>query len=478
MSGYQIYALLLTISSIGVPNAISKIISEKVSIKDRVNEKRIFLIAIMLFALIGFLGTLILFFGADIIANNILMIEKSALSIKVLSPAVFFVAVISVIRGYFNGIDKIQVTAFSQFIEQLLKSCLTIIFVEITDRISNRNTEIMAASANFATTIATFISLILIWRKYINISKKVTYGYEYKKERISRIIKNILLISVPITTSAILSSVGKNVDSITIVRILKNILGETEAINRYGIISSKVDVLVSLPLAFNIAISTALIPEISKLRIKNDFNGVIQKVNFSLSTSILIGVPCTVGMSFYALQIFELLFPKALAGSNLLKLASLSIIFSLLTQTMNGILQGIGKNNIPVIASIVGIIVKILCNIVLVPINGIYEKGAIIGNIISSISTFIIVLFIVMRNIKLDYKIITSFVKSICASIIMIIFSYKMYNILISMNINKNICTINSIIISVVIYGILIFYSEIYKNVKKLKSVANSGLQK
>ena len=138
MSGYQIYALLLTISSIGVPNAISKIISEKKSIKDTVNEKRILLISIMLFAIICFLGTIILFFGADIIANNILMIPKAKLSIKVLSPAVFFVSVASVFRGYFNGKDKIQITALSQFIEQLLKSILTIIFVEITDKISNK----------------------------------------------------------------------------------------------------------------------------------------------------------------------------------------------------------------------------------------------------------------------------------------------------------------------------------------------------
>lgn len=254
-------------------------------------------------------------------------------------------------------------------------------------------------------------------------------------------------------------------------RILKNILGEQEAINRYGIISSKVDVLVSLPLSFNIAISTALIPEISKLKIKNDLNGVIKKVNFSLSTSILIGIPCMIGMSFYSSQIFELLFPKALNGSNLLKIASYSIIFSLLTQTMNGILQGIGKNNIPVIASIIGIVVKIMCNILLVQVQGIYEKGAIIGNIVSSICTFIIVFFIVVKNIKIDYKIITVFIKAIFSSIIMIICSYKIYISLTNMNINKNICTINSIIISVVIYGILIFLQKFLKKTKNLKAL-------
>lgn len=474
MSGYQIYALLLTISSIGVPNAISKIISEKKSINDTINEKRIFLVAIMLFAVIGFLGTIILFLGANIIANSILLIPSAALSIKVLSPAVFFVAISSVIRGYFNGKDNIKLTAFSQFIEQLLKSVLTIIFVEITDKISNKNTEIMAASANFATTIATFISLIIISIKYMQLSKKYTIGYAYKKERILKIIKSILIISVPITTSAILSSIGKNIDSITIVRGLKKLLGEEEAINRYGILSSKVDVILSLPLAFNIAISTTLIPEISKLIIKNDLDGVVQKINFSLTISFLFGIPCAFGMYFYSEQIFELLFPRALAGSNLLKLSSVSIVFSLLTQTMNGILQGIGKNNVPVIASIIGIIIKILCNIILVPIQGIYEKGAVIGNILSSFSSFIIVFYVVMKNIKIDFSLIIIFLKTIFSSICMIFFSYKVYSILINMNINSRVCTINAIVVSVIIYLILLILTKIISKKEILKSIEKS----
>lgn len=467
MSGYQIYALLLTISSIGVPNAISKIISEKRSINDSINEKRIFYVSIMLFSFIGFLGTIILFSCAKIISNNILMIPAASLSIKVLSPAVFFVSITSVIRGYFNGRDNIQITAISQFIEQFLKSILTIIFVEITDKITNRNTEVMAAAANFATTIATCLSLILIFKEYVKLSKKITFGYEYKKERIVKIVKNILVISIPITISAILSSLGKNIDSITIVRSLKEILGEKEAINRYGILSSKVDVLVSLPLAFNIAISTAIIPEISKLKIKNNLDAVIQKIKFSLTISILIGIPCAVGMNVYSEQIFELLFPRALAGNELLKLSSISIIFSLLTQTINGILQGIGKNNTPVIASIIGILVKILCNIVLVPMEGIYEKGAVIGNVLSNIVSFIIVLYVLRKNIKIEFKLTLIFIKSIISSVFMIIISYKMYNFLVNININRNVCTLITLAISVIIYGILIILTKsFYKNEK------------
>lgn len=477
MSGYQIYALLLTISSIGVPNAISKIISEKRSIDDTINERRTFLIAIMLFSIIGFIGTIFLFFTSEFISNNILMIPDATLSIKVLSPAVFFVSINAVIRGYFNGRDKIQITAFSQFIEQFLKSIFTIAFVEIADKLTNQNTCIMAAAANFATTVATFISLILICNRYVSLSLKINVKFAYKKERILKIIKNILVISFPITISAILSSVGKNIDSVMIVRSLREILGEAEAIKKYGILSSKIDVLIALPLAFNAAISTSLVPEISKLKAKSNFDNIIKKVNFSLTLSFLIGVPFAFGISFYSKQIFELLFPNALDGSELLKLSSISVVFLLLTQTINGILQGIGKNNIPVIASCFGIATKILCNLFLVPISGIYEKGAIIGNVLSSFMSFIMVFYVMKKYIKIDINILIILIKSIFSSICMIFISYNIYNFFMDIAINKRVCIIISIIFSIIIYLIFILFMKIFDKNSMNKSIENTELQ-
>ena len=111
MSGYQIYALLLTASSIGVPNAISKIISEKNSIKDYINKERIFKISIFIFAVVGFVGCSLLYIFSGFVAENILQIPETKLSLMILSPAVFFVSISSVIRGYCNGEDKIFITA-------------------------------------------------------------------------------------------------------------------------------------------------------------------------------------------------------------------------------------------------------------------------------------------------------------------------------------------------------------------------------
>ena len=101
-SGFQIYALLLTLSSIGVPNAISKIISERMAIGDNLGAHRIFKTCFVIFSLIGLTGSFLLFFGAKYIANNLLQIPEAKLSLMALSPSIFFVTTSSVIKGYFQ----------------------------------------------------------------------------------------------------------------------------------------------------------------------------------------------------------------------------------------------------------------------------------------------------------------------------------------------------------------------------------------
>lgn len=466
MSGYQIYALLLTISSIGVPSTVSKMISEKNSIKDFINEDRIFKISLFMFSTIGFISTIGLFVFSSFIADRIIGIPATKLSLIILSPAIFFVSVTSVFRGYCNGENNIEITAKSQFIEQVVKTILTIVFVEVISKYSNYNEELMAAGANGATTASTLISLIHIIFRYKKIEKKVFYNNIFPRERIRFTVNNILKISVPVIISVLLSSFSKNIDSVTIVRLLKKYFSEEEAMAKYGIISSKVDILIAFPLSFNLAISTSIIPEIARNRIVNNLDEIINKIRFSFWISLFIGIPCTFGMFFYSKEIFWLLFPNASEGSGLLSLASISIVFLLLSQTITGILQGFGKNKVPLYATIVGLILKTLCNIVLVPISGIYEKGAIIGDILSNIVIFIIEFFYLKYYININVNVIKIGIKQVIASIIMIAVS-KIINQKLNMLVdNKMIPIIISIFSCIIIYIFFVFGEKILKKAK------------
>lgn len=353
-AGYQIYAMLLTISSIGVPNAISKLVSERVAIGDHKGAHRIFKIAFATFSVIGLVGSLLLFLGARVISIYWLQIPDAEMTLVALSPAIFFVAIASVMRGYFNGRQNIKATARSQTIEQIFKTALTIILVEIVAIISNTSTQWMAGGATLATTLATMAGFGYLYlyyetrKKEIALEIKSTVNYKY--ERVRTIVKKILLVSIPIALTAIMSSLNKNIDSFTVVRSLKNFMPEDMAVSQYGILGGKVDTLTSLPLSINVAFSTALVPAISAAKAKKDKETITKKTSFSLLISMLIGLPCTVGMCIFAGPILNLLFPNASDGTVILQISALTILFTILDQTINGALQGYGKLKIPAIS--------------------------------------------------------------------------------------------------------------------------------
>lgn len=464
-SGYQIYALLLTISSVGVPNAISKLISERVAIGDNKGAYRIFKISLITFGIIGAIGTSILFFGANYLANNLLMIPEAELTLVALSPSVFFVTIASVFRGYFNAREKISVTAKSQTLEQVFKTVLTVIVVEIVTIASGLNTTLMAAGANLATTLSVLLSfgyLFLYYRIYKkDITVDIVTSVNYKKESIKSTIKKILWVSIPISLSAITSSLNKNIDSFTVVRLLSEFMSEAQAKIQYGILSGKVDTLITLPLSFNVAFATALVPAISSSIAKNDIETVNKRISFSVLLTILIGMPCTFGMMIFADPIIRLLFPNATDGAFLLQLSALAIIFTLLIQTCNGALQGLGKVYIPAIAGVVGLIIKLILNVVLIRIPSIGINGAAIASIIYHIFALVIVLYVLIKTIKIKFNINKYVVKPIVATIGMCVCSYYLYTILNNF-IAFKFAIIISLICAVLIYCIMVIILKIF----------------
>ena len=370
-SGFQIYALLLTISSIGVPNALAKLISERISIGDNQGAEKIFKVGFTFFSVIGFFGSAVLFFGSEFIANVWLQIPEAKLSLIILSPSIFIVSLISVYRGYFNGYENMKPMAQSQTIEQITKTIATVIIVEIICYAFGykETTGIMAAGANLATTIATFISFIYLCYLYV---KKKKYDRmhknckRYRSVRTLEVVKKIIIIAMPLTISAILGSLNKNIDSVTVVRGLKNFMTEEQAKIQYGILSGKIDTLVTFPLSFNIALATALVPAISAAKAKGDKKNIEKRVSFSILITILIALPCCIGMIILAKPILQMLFPNASSGEFIYKISSISIIFIAIEQTVNGALQGLGKVNIPVLALAIGVGIKLMLIIVLV----------------------------------------------------------------------------------------------------------------
>lgn len=461
---YQIYALLLTLSSIGVPNAISKLVAERTAKGDHKGAIRIFKVALATFAIIGLVGTLLLFFGADIIATYWLNIPEAKYTLITLSPAVFFVTVAAVLRGYCNGKQAMRVTARSQTLEQVFKTVLVIIIVEIVYKMTNGNTVWMAAAANVATTLSIFMSFMYLVRFYritrTERAKELKEAVNYKYQNVKSIVKKILSVSIPMSLSSIMSSFNKNIDSFTVVSGLKKFMTESDAKAQYGILGGKVDTLTSLPLSINIAFATALVPTISRAIASGDKETTTKRVSFSLMASMLIGLPCTIGMIVFADPILHLLYPAQPEGALLLQISSLTIIFTILDQTINGTLQGIGKVMVPAISLGCGMLAKLVINLLLVSNPSFGANGAAIGSVVCHMVAFSIAFTTLRKNVKLNLKVGNFLIKPIIATIIMSICSLFIYNVLLGI-ISQALATLIAIIFAVVIYAISVVVLKI-----------------
>lgn len=468
-SAFQIYALFLTITSIGIPNAVAKLVSGRLATGDTKGAHRIFKISILAFGFLGFIISLFVYLFAHTIATNWLQIPEAELSLLALSPSIFFVSITSVIKGYFNGRENLSVGANSQTIEQIFRTSITIILIEFIAKTTGLDTKVMAAGAAVASTLAEIICFIYLYKYYRSVQKeianeiKISVNYKYTGRR--KTIKEILFVSVPMSIAPIIGGINKNIDSMTIVRGLKNFMTDTEAKLQYGILSGKIDTLVAFPLSFNAAFTSTLIPAVSSAKATGNFDIAKRKVEFSMLISLLIGLPCTMGMIILAEPILKLLFPNQPSGALLLQISSVSITFIMLNQNISAVLHGLGKTIIPAIALIIGSFIKLALNTILVKINPNIciiggTVGAAISTVICNIFTFIVSIYILKRNMYINFG-IEKIIKPIIATIIMSIPMIFVYNNLLSI-ISYKMSIILTILISILIYLILILVLNIF----------------
>ncbi|MCI8310213.1 MAG: hypothetical protein HFJ45_08695 [Clostridia bacterium] len=358
-------------------------------------------------------------------------------------------------------------------LEQVLKTVLTIIIVEFISINTNFNTDIMAKGAMLASTLATIFCFIYTIKDYIKIEREEIKENCFKSKELIQSIKQILIeifeIAIPLSITSFLMILENNIDSITIVRLLKDKIGENSAREKYGIITSKVNLLTTLPMSLNGAVAIALIPEISKANIIHDKLKLKQSIDFSFLITIFISVPIMLGLIIYSNNIINFLYPNANKGGELLKLGSITIVFTALSQTISGILQGIGDAKIHLKAISIAMILKLILNFVFIPIPILLEKGAILSSLISDFLIFMIMYVSLKGKINLKINIIENIIKVFSISVLSIIFSKLiMKNIVLKFYLKFMI----EILIVIIIYIVLSIKAKII-DIKRVSKYLN-----
>ena len=496
--GFNIYMLLLTVATVGIPGAIAKLVSNRVAKGEIKEAKHIFKVALLLFTLIGIVGTTIMLASAKSMATMAGNEAASGILIA-LAPSVIFVAIAAVIRGYFNGMYNMKPASFNQALEQIFKAGLTILFVYIIHYIFNNQadvamklgitesnvTAIMAVWANVATTVSTAVGLLYLFvyfrihRKDIDAVNKELIEDNSVIKSVKSTVKMILSLSIPMSLASIVSAINRNIDSFTVNNILQQVLPimkpelvgnkeliVSEATRLYGILAGKVDMLIGLPLSINIAFATALVPAITEAISKKDEKLASKRISYSLKLSLLIALPCSIGLMSLAGPILELLFQGQIATSPeaplLLQISSLTILFTVVNQTINASLQGLGKLYVPALALLCGVAVKLVLNLVLIRIPEINVYGAAISSICCHLIATIIVVTVLNKNIKLQFDFKSLVLKPVIATALMAVFAILSFNgIKLLLGHSSRIMTLVALIVAVITYALSIIKLKI-----------------
>ena len=398
-SAYSIYTLFYMLSTSGLPVAISVTVSEKRAQGKIGSAKKVFHLALAVFAAIGLLAFALMFFTSGKLAL-LISSELSAMSVAAAAPTILFVCVSGAYRGYFQGCGNMMPTAVSQLIEAMGKLLIGIACALYAIR---RGAEIHvgAAYAVFGLTAGSFVGMLyLIITGFVRGDRDLVTEHEidYTSDKTGSIFRRFLAISIPVTLSASVMSLTNMLDTAMIQRILI-LSGMTaeEATAAYGNYTSLAVPLFNLPPVLIYPIAYSLVPVVAAAAGDGKFEAARDKIRVSLKYALIIGLPCAMGLSALSDPILCLLYndTSAHAAAMLLTLLAPSSLLVCILAITNSVLQGCGKEKMPVISMLVGGGVKLLSGMLLIKLYGI--SGA-------PVSTFLCYLTVTVMNLAFTVR--------------------------------------------------------------------------
>ncbi len=469
-SGYYIYTLFLIISSAGLPAAISKMVSERIAVGKHREAHSVFRVSMMFAFVSGFVSMLILYFGATFL-ENFGGVRGSRYAIMTLAPTVFIVSIMSVYRGYFQGMKSTLPTAISQVIEQILNAifsivmCYLLLNAAFSANLVGGSIAGAAAGGTIGTGIGAFFGLITL--VYIYRTKRREIYFYAKKDKSgvlepNIILKELIMTSVPIILGAAVFSITNIIDMKMIMsRLLASgAFSNAEAEVLYGQLTGKYLVITSLPISISTSLATASIPEIAEeIKVRNT-QVANNKINFTVKLTMIISIPAAIGISVLANQILWCLFPNEKEGGILLMVGGISVIFLALTQILGGMLQGISKFYVPVLAAIIGASAKIVINYTLVAVPEINVVGAVIGTIVCYMIASVIDCIYLQKTTNIKFDLNGIFLKPLISALTMgaaVIAFYQIMFIGLGFIVSDYLANAISMIISICIGGVIYF---------------------
>ncbi len=462
---YNIYAIILLISSYSIPSALSKEMSKKLILMEYKNAQRLFHCAIAYVLIVGGLTSLFTFFCAS------LLVEKnSVIVLQVFAPTIFLSGLLGVFRGYFQAHRTMLQTSVSQIFEQIFNAVVSILaayfFIE-TVKESDPTTQAIygaigsAIGTGVGVLIALFFMLIVYLMNKGFIQKRIQEDFKNQTEAYAVVFRRIFFTVTPIILSTFIYNLSISLNQTIFTKVLIYLKGFEEKIvsSQYGIFSGEVVVITNIPIALASAISASILPTISGTYSLGNIKETNRKIDMAIRTTMLISIPSAVGLAVLSRPIVQILFPQKdtlVQASELLRLLSIAVIFYSLSTVTNAVLQGINKVKRPVINAMISLVIQTTVLVVILLVTDWNLYALTIAAIVNSFLMCVLNGFSVRKYIGYRLNIRNIILVPLTASTIMGVIARLSYIFCFVLCNSNTISIFFAIIVAIPLYGIIV----------------------
>ncbi|MEI3320994.1 MAG: polysaccharide biosynthesis protein [Eubacterium sp.] len=478
-TAFEIYNVLILLSSQSMPLAVSKIVSEKLEKKQYKNAHKVFKGALIYGITIGVIFGMLAFLGADWISVKIYKLPQVAIPLKILAPTLTVACVLGVLRGYFQGMGNMIPTSVSQIFEQIVNAVVSVIAAyelgaygyslsKMADESETFRASYSAAGGTLGTlcgaVTALIIMIIILYRHFGSINSNIRKDITKSVGSYGTITKVIVFTITPVLISTTIYNIGNLLDNPIFQNIMYSISPESTEAQRsavYGNYTGIYRTLTTMPIAIASALSTAIVPSLVRSYVAGDKSVVKNKIDMALKFSMIIAFPCGMGLSVLGVPINKLLFGSSGDGAAPMMVFSIFTVIAFSLSTIsNAILQGIDKLKVPIKNSAISLglhLIILPCLLIVFKLN-IY--GVVIGDILFGATVSVLNAMSIKKYLNYRQNMFETFVKPfICAGVMGAgcFGIYKLFNGLIKIN---AISTIIAIMVAVVIYALMLVITK------------------
>ncbi len=471
-AAYNIYNIILLLSSYSIPLAVSKMVAARVSVKQYRNSYRIFKCSMAFSVTVGVISAAVSYFGAGFFAEKVLNMPDAKMAIQALSPAIFIMAVLGVLRGYFQGQGTMIPTAVSQLLEQIVNAGISLVAAFYLFRLGTKQDVLLsttnkagaygAAGATLGTVAGALTALLfcsfVFFVYHQAMTGKISRDRKNKIEAYSDLIRILVATIVPVILSTAIYNISSLVDNSVFGYYVKfNDISAEEYKTVWGVYSGKYTLLTNVPVAIANALASSVIPALVASVTRRDRGDTLLRVNMTIRFTMIIAIPCTVGLMILAGPIIQLLYPgdDGLA-SELLILGGLAVAFFSLSTVTNAVLQGINKMKVPVRNALISLIIHVGVLFLLLYVLDMGIYGVVIANMLFGLTMCMLNSVCIGDYLQYRQEVKKTFILPSVAAAIMGIAAWGVYHLMYMLSTSNAISTVLAITIAVVIYGVLL----------------------